>query len=359
MSTKVTLAKVTQAFDRRAAHLRGGKTDAAASYGFSFQAMSSVCEVRLDGVHDARLNDAAHAAIAEVQRIEFKYSRYRADSIVSAINAAAGTGFSVAVDVETAGLLNFAAQLHALSDGLFDITSGVLRRAWDFKAALLPEAAALQTLLPLIGWGQVKFQNDRISLPQTGMEIDFGGFGKEYAADRAVAVLHEAGQRHGFVNLGGDIRVLGPRVDGSPWRFGIQHPRRDDTTIASVDLTEGALASSGDYERYFEHDGKRYCHILDPFTGWPVSAMPAGWPVSAQDAAWASVSVTAPACVAAGALSTIAMLKGTDALDFLATQQATYLAVDASMKSFRYQADESDGDASSSAAQQFIFGDDE
>ncbi len=325
-----------------------------ASYGFSFQAMSSVCEVRLDGVHDAALNDAAHAAalaaISEVQRIEFKYSRYRADSIVSAINAAAGTGFSVAVDAETAGLLNFAAQLHALSDGLFDITSGVLRRAWDFKAAVLPDPSALKDLLPLIGWEQVKFENDRISLPQTGMAIDFGGFGKEYAADRAVAVLHEAGQRHGFVNLGGDIRVLGPRVDGSPWRFGIQHPRRDDTTIASVDLTEGALASSGDYERYFEHDGKRYCHILDPHSGWPVSA---------QNAAWASVSVTAPACVAAGALSTIAMLKGTDALDFLATQQATYLAVDASMKSFRYQADESDGDASSSAAQQFIFGDDE
>jgi FAD:protein FMN transferase len=349
MSSKVTLA-----FDRRAAHLRGGKTHTRAndfaSYGFSFQAMSSVCEVRLDGVQDAALNDAAHAAIAEVQRIEFKYSRYRADSIVSTINAAAGTSFSVAVDAETAGLLNFAAQLHALSDGLFDITSGVLRRAWDFKAAVLPEKAVLQDLLPLIGWGQVKFENDRISLPQTGMEIDFGGFGKEYAADRAVAVLHEAGQRHGFVNLGGDIRVLGPRVDGRPWRFGIQHPRRDEATIANVDMTEGALASSGDYERYFEHDGKRYCHILDPFTGWPVSA---------QESAWASVSVTAPACVAAGALSTIAMLKGASALEFLATQQATYLAVNASMKTFRCQADESDRRADTGAAQQFIFGDEE
>ncbi len=356
MSAKVTLAALPKAFDRRAAHSRGDKTESVTSCGFSFQAMSSVCEVRLDGVHDAALNDAAQAAalaaISEVQRIEFKCSRYRADSIVSTINAAAGTGFSVAVDAETAGLLNFAAQLHALSDGLFDITSGVLRRAWDFKAAVLPNASALKALLPLIGWQQVKFENDRISLPQTGMEIDFGGFGKEYAADRAVAVLHEAGQRHGFVNLGGDIRVLGPRVDGSPWRFGIQHPRRDDATIASVDLTEGALASSGDYERYFEQGGKRYCHILDPHTGWPVSA---------KDGGWASVSVTAPACLAAGALSTIAMLKGVSALDFLATQQATYLAVNASMKTFRCQADESgcEGDVSDACqAQQFFFGDD-
>jgi FAD:protein FMN transferase len=285
-----------------------------------------------------------------VQRIEFKYSRYRADSVVSTINAAAGTGFSVAVDAETAGLLNFAAQLHALSDGLFDITSGVLRRVWDFKAAVLPDASALKALLPLIGWQQVEFKNDHISLPQTGTEIDFGGFGKEYAADRAVAVLMAAGQRHGFVNLGGDIRVVGPRGDGSPWRFGIQHPRLADTTIASVDLTEGALASSGDYERYFEHGGRRYCHILDPHTGRPLSA---------QIEAWTSVSVTAPACVAAGALSTIAMLKGGTALDFLATQQATYLAVNANMKSFRCPADESADDAEKSAARQFMFGDDE
>lgn len=362
MGAQVTRAKVPQAFDRHAAHSRGGKTESAASYGFSFHAMTSVCEVRLDGVQDAALNDAAHAAalaaIAEVQRIEFKYSRYRSDSIVSAINAAAGTGLSMAVDAETAGLLHFAAQLHAMSDGLFDITSGVLRRVWDFKAAVLPDDAALHALLPLIGWGRVQFHNDHISLPQTGMEIDFGGFGKEYAADRAVAVLHDAGQRHGFVNLGGDIRVLGPRVDGSPWRFGIQHPRRAEATIASVDLTEGALASSGDYERYFERGGKRYCHILNPFTGWPVSASDAAC-AEAWSEAWSSVSVTAPACVAAGALSTIAMLKGASALEFLATQQATYLAVTAGLKTFCCQADEADRRADANAPHQFIFGDDE
>ena len=302
------------------------------SCGFQFQAMSSACEIRLDaaaGDGEPVLAAAAQLAIAEVRRIEAKYTRYRADSIVSRINAAAGSGEAVEVDDETASLLDFACMLNQLSDGLFDITSGVLRRAWDFRAGRLPEPGVLAALLPLIGWLQVEWSNPggqakHIRLPRPGMELDFGGFGKEYAADRAMAVLANAGQAHGFVNLGGDIRVLGPRADGSAWRFGIQHPRRaGDTlaTIASVDMLEGALASSGDYERFFEFDGRRYCHILDPCSGWPVSS-------------WASISVTAPACVAAGALSTIAMLKGSDALEFLATQGATCLAVDTAMNTF-------------------------
>ena len=287
--------------------------------------MSSACEIRLDGLPgdgEPALAAAAQRAISEVRRIEAKYTRYRDDSIVSRINAAAGARTPVEVDAETAALLDFAAQLHASSDGLFDITSGVLRRAWDFRAGRVPEAAALAELLPLIGWAQVEWQGQRMRLPRAGMEIDFGGFGKEYAADRAMAVLAATGQGHGFVNLGGDIRVLGPRADGSAWRFGIQHPRRCDATIASVDMREGALASSGDYERFFELDGRRYCHILDPRTGWPVTS-------------WASISVTAPACAAAGALSTIAMLKGPQALAFLATQGATSLAIDTSMRRFQ------------------------
>jgi thiamine biosynthesis lipoprotein len=293
-----------------------------ASVGFGFQAMSSRCEIRLEGDDEAVLAGAAQAAIAEVRRIEQKYSRYRADSIVSRINAAAGADEAVAVDDETASLLAFAERLHGWSDGLFDVTSGVLRRAWDFRRAQLPPPGALEALLPLIGWPQVERDGQRIRLPRAGMEIDFGGFGKEYAADRAAALLAGAGQRHGFVNLGGDIRVLGTRADGRGWRFGIQHPRRADGTIASVEMAGGALATSGDYERHFELDGRRYCHVLDPRSGWPVSA-------------WASVSVVAPACVAAGALTTIAMLKGAAAPDFLATEGASWLAVDTSLRRFQ------------------------
>jgi thiamine biosynthesis lipoprotein len=307
-----------------------GTTAKGRGYRFEFDAMSSVCEICLDDAHregEPALALAAGQAINEVRRIEVAYSRYRADSIVSRINAAAGRSEAVFVDDETASLLNFAAQLHATSDGLFDITSGVLRRAWDFKAERVPTDEALQQLLPLIGWSQVEWTGQAIRLPRAGMEVDFGGFGKEYAADRAMSVLHATGQRHGYVNLGGDIRVLGPRRDGSAWRFGIQHPRQDEGTIATVELHEGALATSGDYERYFEQEGHRYCHILDPHTGWPVCH-------------WASVSVTAPACVAAGALTTIAMLKGASALDFLAAQATTGLVVDTSMHSVRIGAEQ-------------------
>ncbi|HRI17612.1 MAG TPA: FAD:protein FMN transferase, partial [Burkholderiaceae bacterium] len=178
------------------------------SLGFGFQAMSSVCEIRLDGDDEPAFAAAAQRAIDEVLRIERKYSRYRADSIVSRINAAAGSDTAVEIDAETAALLAFAGGLHAASDGLFDITSGVLRRVWDFRAGRPPEPAALAAQLPLIGWPQVEVGDGRVRLPRVGMELDFGGFGKEYAADRAATLLEAAGLRHGFVNLGGDIRVL-------------------------------------------------------------------------------------------------------------------------------------------------------
>ena len=284
--------------------------------GFQFGAMACECEVRIVGMSRRKAEPIARLAIDEVRRIESKFSRYRAASVVSRINALAGSGQALAVDEETAHLLDFAAELHAASDGLFDITSGILRQAWDFRAKRIPRAAALQALLPRIGWSQVVWKGHCIALPQPGMELDFGGYGKEYAADRAATVLQEHGVRHGLVNLGGDIRVAGPRPGDEPWMLGIQHPRAPQQMLARMPLTYGALATSGDYERFFDLDGVRYCHVLDPRTGWPVKS-------------WQSVSVVAPACLAAGALTTIAMLKGAGAIAFLQSQNVGYLAVDA------------------------------
>jgi thiamine biosynthesis lipoprotein len=292
------------------------------SFAFDFQALASACEIRLEGDDEVAVGLAARRAIDEVRRIERKYSRYRSGSIVSCINAAAGSIRTTDVDAETAALLDFATYLHILSDGLFDVTSGVLRRAWNFSMARLPDRTAVSALLPLIGWSQVSWRNRRIALPRKAMELDFGGFVKQYAADRAMASLLASGQRHGYIKLGGDIRVVGPRVDGRPWRFDIVHPRREGVTIATIGLREGALAITGDYKHCFDRDGRRYCQILDPRTGWPVST-------------WASISVTAPACAAAGALGLIAMLKGAQALDFLATQGASYLAIDTRLGVFR------------------------
>lgn len=286
-----------------------------AMFTVEFQAMASPCQVLLAADGEAEARALAEPAIAEVRRIETKYSRYRADSVVSAINGAAG-GAAVPLDPETLALLQYASQLYQLSGGLFDITTGVLRKAWNFKAPRVPTADELAPLLALTGWSRVDLSEDGVRLPQVGMELDFGGFGKEYAADRAAAILQAQGVRCGYVNLGGDMRVLGPQQDGGPWSIGIQDPRREDRTMASIAVSSGALATSGDYERYFELDGKRYCHILDPATGHPVTA-------------WRSVSVLAPLTVAAGACATIAMLKGAEAPAFLAASGNAWLAQDA------------------------------
>lgn len=279
-----------------------------------FDAMGSRCELRLSAPTAAAAADLAARAIAEVRRIEYKYSRYRADSIVSRINAAAGQA-PVACDNETMALIDYAAALFAASGGLFDITSGVLRRAWDFSKPRVPDADTLQPLLALVGWRHVQCERQQVQLLHAGMEIDFGGFGKEYAADRAAAVLIDAGVRHGYVNLGGDMRFIGPRLDGRPWSIGIQDPRDPTATVASIPISCGALTTSGDYERFFELDGVRYCHILDPRTGMPVRY-------------WRSVSVMAPMAVAAGSCSTIAMLKQHDGHTFLKTSDMGYLAID-------------------------------
>jgi thiamine biosynthesis lipoprotein len=272
--------------------------------GFDFGAMASPCELRLQGNDEAQLQRAAAAAIDEVRRIEKKYSRYDESSIVSRVNAAAGSGLSIEIDDETSALLEFAARLHDLSEGLFDVTSGVLRRVWNFRQPRVPAQSEIDALLPLIGWSKVRRDGRRIALPHAGMEIDFGGFGKEYAADRAAEVLAREGVEHGFVNLGGDIRVVGARAGGGGWRLGIRHPRDEHALLRTVELGSGALATSGDYERCFEIDGRRYSHLLDPRTGWPVRY-------------WQSVSVIAPTCAAAGAACTIAALRRHEAPAFL------------------------------------------
>jgi len=283
----------------------------------TFRAMAAEHTIELAADDPDLARRAAAGAIADVQRIEAKYSRYRDDSVTTRINRAAG-GAAVPIDAETAALLRYADQCYALSGGCFDITSGVLRRAWDFRREppALPAPDALARALALIGWQDVEWSADAVRLPRAGMEIDFGGIGKEYAADRAATLCVEAGVRHGLVNLGGDLRAIGPRPDGSPWRVGIRHPREQHAAIAGIDLSEGALATSGDYERFIEIDGRRYCHILDPRTGMPVQA-------------WQSISVVAPLCVVAGSCATIAMLLEADAPAFLRAQGVQWLGVDA------------------------------
>jgi thiamine biosynthesis lipoprotein len=270
----------------------------------AFKAMGSPCDIQLfAGTHD-KARQAADAAIADVHRLEALYSRYRSDSFLSAINRAAAVGGCITVDNETAGLLNYAAACYEQSDGLFDITSGILRHAWRFDSDDLPDQVQIQELLDKVGWRKLRWEAPVLEFINPGMEIDFGGIVKEYAVDRAAALCWEAGIRHGVVNLGGDIKVIGPRSDGSPWRVGIRHPRQKEAVMQTIFLSEGALASSGDYERCIIVDNVRYGHVLNPKTGWPVRYL-------------AAVSVVGDFCVVAGSASTIAMLKEESGLAWL------------------------------------------
>jgi len=262
-----------------------------------FRALGSPCELQLYGESEAQLEAIAAQAVAEVERIEAKYSRYRDETIISEINRSAGTGRFTELDPETEGLLDYAATAFAQSGGLFDITSGVLRRAWNFRSGRLPEDAELADLTALVGWQHIDRRRGGVRLQRAGMEIDFGGFGKEYAVDRVATLAREAGVNSGLVDLGGDVCVIGPHPDGQAWRVGIRDPRDPERAMATLPLSHGALATSGDYERFMEIDGVRYCHLLDPKTGWPVRGL-------------AGVSVVAPQCLVAGSATTIAMLKG-------------------------------------------------
>jgi len=278
--------------------------------------MGGPCELRIYAENFAIASRAADAACAEIRRLENKYSRYRNDSITTAINASAGNQNGISVDDETAGLLDYAATVYQHSSGLFDITSGILRQVWDFQSGRLPAQQDVEALLPKIGWYRVRWEKPRICLPLVGMQLDFGGYVKEYAADSAAKLLREEGIENGIVDLGGDLAVVGPRPGGRHWAVGIRNPRAPATALLHTGLIQGGLASSGDYERFMLINGKRYSHILNPMTGWPVETL-------------SGVSVIAEQCLVAGTATTVAMLKGEkDGLQWLEELGLPYFAID-------------------------------
>ena len=277
--------------------------------------MGGPCSIQLYAESENEAALRAKRAMDEVYRLEAKYSRYRDDSVISKINAASLRGGEIKVDDETAGLLNYAATVWHESNGLFDVTSGVLRKVWDFKSDALPSQLDIEAILPLVGWDKLNWNNGLLAFPLAGIELDLGGVVKEYAADRAAAICLQLGVQHGLVELGGDIRVIGSHPDEAPWMVGIRNPRISEQAISMVPLQQGGLASSGDYERYMMVNGVRYSHLLNPSTGWPVKSL-------------ASVTVVANQCLIAGSVTTIAMLKGEQGLAWLESLGLHYLAID-------------------------------
>lgn len=278
-----------------------------------FQAMAGPCEMLFDLDDASQARRLATLACDEARRIECKFSRYRDDSIITKINRANGT--TIDVDAETAALLDYADTCFRLSEGRFDVTSGVLRRAWRFDGSdRLPQSEAVAALLPHIGWQHVTWQRPHLTLP-AGMEIDFGGIGKEYAVDRVLALLSGECDAALLVNFGGDLTARGPCRNGRGWLVAIENPQQVTNPRASAiqfELERGAVATSGDTRRFLLKDGVRYGHILDPRTGWPVPDAPR------------SVTVVAGTCLEAGMLATFAMLHGEQAESLLDAQGLRY-----------------------------------
>jgi thiamine biosynthesis lipoprotein len=274
-----------------------------------FTAMASPCELLLPSAEAAAALDWGILVAQEAWRVEKKFSRYRSDSVTAWIHE--NRGIKIAVDAETASLIDFARQCFDLSEGLFDITSGVLRYAWKFDGSdRIPEADAIQCLMPLVGFDKLRWQPPYLFLP-AGMELDFGGIGKEYAVDRAYDLLAARRSAPFLINFGGDLRANRSPSHG-PWQVGIERPDTDRQATMILDLEHGALATSGDSRRYLLRDGVRYGHILDPRSGWPVVLAPR------------SVTVAASSCTEAGLLSTLALLQGARAKEFLEQQGVRY-----------------------------------
>lgn len=277
--------------------------------------MGCPCELRFHADTAEAFSRAVDRCVGEITRFDRKYSRYLPDSLTSAINRAAGHE-PVAIDRETAAILRYAAVCHEQSDGVFDITAGAFRRVWHPSRKSLPTQHELDACIAKVGWDKVRYSDRQVHLPVPGMELDFGGVVKEYAADAAAVVARRAGIRHGLVNLGGDICIVGPQPDGDPWPIGIVHPGRTDSAIAMLPLTEGALTTSGGYERFVEIEGRRYSHLIDPRNGWPVEGL-------------LSVTVVADQAIVAGSIASIAALQEqAEGLDWLERCGVPYLAVD-------------------------------
>ena len=279
-----------------------------------FNAMACPCEILLETLDKDLVELITKHAYHEAKRIEEKFSRYRTDNIINTINNS--NGAPIDVDNETALMFDFAKQCYQLSNGKFDITSGVLRKIWKFDGSdNIPTQQQVNSITPKIGWEKVIWNTPTITLPKD-MEVDLGGIGKEYAVDSTVKILNTVTDKSFLVNFGGDIACSKPRNDNTPWTIGVDNPEHTgEKSVGKIALYTGGLATSGDARRYLIKDNVRYSHILDPKTGHPILDAPR------------SVTVIAETCIEAGMISTFAMLQGKNAVDFLEAQDVKYWCI--------------------------------
>jgi len=267
----------------------------------SWRALGTECSLQFVAPDTAIANAFIGAARQWVSQFESRYSRFIPGSELSRINAAAGREW-VTIDEEMSRMLDLSGSLHFMTQGVLDVTSLPLLKLWDFRAAVpgIPSDATIAEAKKRVGWAKVQRAPGRVFLPEPGMAIDFGGWGKEFAVD-AVAQIGEAhGIKALLVDFGHDLRALGLPPGKPAWHVGLENPAAPGSCWGSVAVTNRGVASSGDYVRGFTHNGRRYGHIIDPRTGWPVSN------------GCQQVTVIAPTCLQAGVLSTAAFVLGAE-----------------------------------------------
>lgn len=268
----------------------------------AWRALGTECRLQFVAPDKASADTFATAAQQWVARFELRYSRFLPSSELSRINAAAGRTW-IEIDEEMSQMLDLSGSLHFMTQGVLDVTSLPLLRLWDFRAPAprIPADAAIAEARKLVGWGKVQRAPGKVFLPTPGMALDFGGWGKEFAVDAVAQIAAAHGITAVLADFGHDLRALGLPPGKPAWHIGLEDPKAPGNCWGSVAVTDRGVASSGDYVRSFVHEGRRYGHIVDPRTGWPVSN------------GCLQVTVIAPTCLQAGVLSTAAFVLGAEA----------------------------------------------
>jgi thiamine biosynthesis lipoprotein len=263
-------------------------------------AMGTAIRVEFADGDPAHAEAAYRAVTAEMRRVDELMSTYKPGSVLSRVNAEAAER-AVPVPAELTDLVGLALEYSALTHGAFDITYASVGYLYDFRAHVHPDDAAIARALPGVDYRHVAIDRNAhtIRFDRTGVRVDLGGIAKGHAVDRSIAILRRLGIEHALVTAGGDTRLLGDRL-GQPFMVGVRDPRSDAAIFLRLPLVDEAISTSGDYERFFEEDGRRYHHILVPGTGKPAGAV-------------RSATVIGPHAVDTDALSTGVFVLGVDA----------------------------------------------
>jgi len=263
--------------------------------------MGTLVSISISGAEPNLADRAEDLAFHEIRRIEQVMSTYIPESDISLINRSAGKAWRP-VDPELLSVIQESLRYSRLSNGAFDITFKPLSNLWPMEPdSRPPSEEEIRKVLPLINYHDVLMDDQgRVLLKKPGMSIGLGGIAKGYAVDRAMAVLKAQGIKNAVINAGGDLLVIGRRSDQQPWEIGIQDPRNRNTLIKKMPMTNCAIATSGDYERFFIYNGVRYHHIMDPRTGYPAQGC-------------RSVTIICPTVIMADAVATAVFVLGPEA----------------------------------------------